>query len=128
MKTTLGPDGFILNTTTYWMEKWYQSYKTFSIDWKKVCRAGIPQFYIRLISNIILIKKPEANKSRENYRKISPSNIKAKLLNNAQTKQRQEYIFLKCLYIIMTKSSLFLEWAVGLTFENQLAYFLVLAE
>ena len=29
---------------------------------------------------------------------------------------------------IMTKSSLFLEWAVGLTFENQLAYFLVLAE
>ena len=67
--------------------------QTFSIDWKKVCRAGIPQFYIRLISNIILIKKPEANKSRENYRKISPSNIKAKLFNNVQTKQRQEYIF-----------------------------------
>ena len=29
---------------------------------------------------------------------------------------------------IMTKSSLFLEWDVDLTFENQLTYFIVLAE
>lgn len=82
-------------STKYWMEKWCQSYRTFSIGWKKVCRAGISQLYIRLISNTIFIKKHEANKSRENYRKISPSNIEAKLFNYVQIKQRQEYIFLK---------------------------------